>query len=486
MQVMLGLDPRPGDSSWTAVVTADEQQDAEQEYSRLLSGETMELRERRILGRPDGTTLWADLSTVLVRDRDEQPLRFQTTALDITDEVQGEQRLSKRAAQQTILLEMSQAGLEGKDTADFLAMAVELVARGSETQFGTILELGPTNDYLIRVAAFGHSEGTPPDPVPIDASYVEKLKSETGVMVLDHQAETTALRTPWMIERGVVASMVVGIRGRVRPFGVLSVHSDVPRKFSAYDLQFMQLAASIISVAVERKRGEQQRRMLLGRLVNAQEAERKAIAADIHDDAVQVMTAANMRLEVFRLGLTDPVQVDAAEKLQETVSLATGRLRNLLFELSPPDLERHGLAAALRRYLEQFEAETGVGWELNAELDEEPPQQARILLFRIFQEALVNVRKHARAAVVTVSLKTVDGGVLIRLSDDGIGFHESAPEPLAGHLGLASMRERAEIAGGWWRLTGLPGRGAEMSTWVPYPHDEEASKAPAAEVMTLG
>jgi signal transduction histidine kinase len=331
-------------------------------------------------------------------------------------------------------------------------------------------------------------EGIAPDLVALDRSLplLDALTSEMPVLTFDYQAQPEVQLSPWMIEYGVVASMAVGIRGPISPYGVFWVHSNVAREFSADDLEFMQLASTIISVAVERKRAEKLRRMLLGRLVNAQEAERQTIAKDIHDDAVQVMTAANMRLELFRMVLTDPVQVDAAQKLQETVSLAIGRLRNLLFELIPPDLDRHGLAAACRSHLEQFEADAGVRWELHTELDEEPAPQGRILLFRIFQEALINVRKHARATTVTVSLKTVDGGVMMRLSDDGAGFLESVGEPRAGHLGLASMRERAEIAGGWWRLTSEPGRGTEISTWVPDPRDEDASAARAAEVMAIG
>jgi len=488
MLEMHGIEANPDDSSWTSAVTGDQEKDAEEEYSRLLSGEATQLRERRMLTRPDGKTVWADLSTVLVRDRDEQPLRFQTMALDITEQVEAEQRLSSRVDQETVLRELSRAGLEWGDTAAFLTTAVELVARGTETQFATILELRPSDDCLIRVASHGPLEGIAPDLVALDRSLplLDALTSEMPVLTFDYQAQPEVQLSPWMIEYGVVASMAVGIRGPISPYGVFWVHSNVAREFSADDLEFMQLASTIISVAVERKRAEKLRRMLLGRLVNAQEAERQTIAKDIHDDAVQVMTAANMRLELFRMVLTDPVQVDAAQKLQETVSLAIGRLRNLLFELIPPDLDRHGLGAACRSHLEQFEADAGVRWELHTELDEEPAPQGRILLFRIFQEALINVRKHARATTVTVSLKTVDGGVMMRLSDDGAGFLESVGEPRAGHLGLASMRERAEIAGGWWRLTSEPGRGTEISTWVPDPRDEDASAARAAEVMAIG
>jgi signal transduction histidine kinase len=407
-------------------------------------------------------------------------------ALDITERVEAEQRLSRRVAQQTVLLELSRAGLEGRETEDFLATAVELVARGTETQFGTIVERGPSYESLIQVAAYGHSEGISPASFPLDASSRHALRSETPVVVLDYDGEAAPARTPWMVESGVLTSMTVAISGPVRSFGLLSVYSNVERDFNADDLQFIQLASTIVSVAVERKSAEKQRRMLLSRLVTAQEAERKTIAEDIHDDAVQIMTAANMRLELFRMVLTDPAQVDAAQKLQETISLAIGRLRNLLFELIPPDLDRHGLEAAFRRHLEQSEAHAGIAWELEAELDEEPAPQVRILLFRIFQEALMNVRKHAKATSVAASLKTVEGGVMMRLSDDGAGFHASAAEPLAGHLGLASMRERAEIAGGWWRLTTEPGRGTEITTWVPAPRSGLSSAVLTDDVMALG
>jgi PAS domain S-box-containing protein len=485
LREMLGLGD---DSSLQSMSIGDEQRDIEEEFSQLLSGETTHLRERRMLTRPDGKTVWVDLSTILVRDDDQQPLRFQTVALDITEQIGAETRLSRRVAQQTVLLELSRAGLEGPETADFLATAVELMARGTEAQFGTILEMRASDNCLIRVASHGDAPEAPLDPVPLDEPLlmVEALKSDIPVVVLDYEARPELHRTPWMIECGVMASMAMVIRGPISPYGVLTVHSNVAREFSADDLQFMQLASTIISVAVERKREEKQRRLLLGRLVTAQEAERKTIAEDIHDDAVQIMTAATMRLELFRMVLTDPVQVDAAQKLQETISLAIGRLRNLLFELIPPDLDRHGLVAGFKRHLEQFKVDAGVRWDLQTELDDEPAPQVRILLFRIFQEALVNVRKHAHASSVTVSLKTIDGGVMMRLADDGAGFLVSAAEPLAGHLGLASMRERAEIAGGWWRLTSEPGHGTEILTWVPASRDGVPSAARAGDVMAVG
>jgi PAS domain S-box-containing protein len=494
---ILGIPVPPDESSWTSLFSEGERNAMLVRYEHLSAGEVGEVNERRLLSRPDGTTVWVDMSTILIRDHDQVPLRFQTMVLDVTgqieagkalrvSEAEGEQLVSRREVQQSALLDLTRAGLEGHPVSDFLAIAVDLVALATNTKIVSVLEVTAAGDAMIRVAAKGAPPVGEPVPFPDNFSELTDLMTENSVLTYDYHAQPELPRPQWLIDAGVTATMVVGIIGATRPFGILTAHSDLVSEFGPEDVQFMQLASTTISVTVERKRAEWQRQRLLSRLVSAQEVERKTIAEDIHDDAVQVMTAANMRLELFRKVLTDPAQVEAAQKLQETVSLAIGRLRNLLFELVPPNLERHGLVAACRAYLDQFEGEVGVKSTLRNHLHIEPAPQARILIFRIFQEALINIRKHAEAATVTVSLKSIDGGVELRIVDDGVGFAPSGADPGTGHLGLASMRERAEIAGGWWTVTTAPGQGTDLSTWVPAPDDEEAASARATLAMALG
>ncbi len=101
-------------------------------------------------------------------------------------------------------------------------------------------------------------------------------------------------------------------------------------------------------------------------------------------------------------------------------------------------------------------------------LVEEPSPELRTVLFRIAQEALANARKHARARTVRVELAEREGGVVLRVRDDGIGFRVGAVgPPVAGHLGLPSMRERAQMAGGWCRVDSSPGAGTTVEAWVP-------------------
>jgi signal transduction histidine kinase len=213
---------------------------------------------------------------------------------------------------------------------------------------------------------------------------------------------------------------------------------------------------------------DEERKRLLAHLTQAQEQERGRIASDIHDDSIQAMTAVGIRLETLRRRLTEPEQLKVLEELEETVLLSIARLRHLLFELRPPVLDREGLAPALRVYLEELGNETGLAYEIDNRLVTEPPEDTRRILYRITQEALANVRKHARARTVTVTLVEGERGFLVRVGDDGRGFFPPDPEDQEpGHLGFTAMRERAELAGGWWRVASRPGMGTTVEFWLP-------------------
>jgi PAS domain S-box-containing protein len=220
------------------------------------------------------------------------------------------------------------------------------------------------------------------------------------------------------------------------------------------------------SVEVLRAAGQDHRNVLVD-LVGAQERERLRIAAGIHDDSLQVITAAALRLQQLRRRLHDPDDLRVLSKLEENIRLAADRLRRLIFDFRPPALEHEGLVAALRVYLEQLRSETGVAYELDNRLEEEPPTQTRVLIYRIAQDALMNVRKHARARQVQVRLSGVDDGCLVEIVDDGVGYNPFEAETEPGHLGLTLMRDRAEISGGWCRVESTPGAGTTVEFWIP-------------------
>ncbi len=205
------------------------------------------------------------------------------------------------------------------------------------------------------------------------------------------------------------------------------------------------------------------RSRLLAHIVQAQEEERQRIADDIHDDSVQVMTAVALRLATLRrrlpTGDLDPLLVSLEHDVRQSIN----RLRRLMFVLRPPALEAHGIAAALQAFLAQIAEDAGLAYSLDDRLQLEPEPEARTVVYRIAQEAVSNVCKHARANHIDVVLSEYDGGVLVEIKDDGVGFDATrSRQAPPGHLGLLVMQERAEQSGGWFSVESEPGTGTTV------------------------
>jgi signal transduction histidine kinase len=206
------------------------------------------------------------------------------------------------------------------------------------------------------------------------------------------------------------------------------------------------------------------RRELVLRLEDAQEEERRRIASDIHDDPIQVMSAADIRAQAIARRIEDPELREEADDLRESIRASVERLRHLLFELRPTALEREGLVPALRAYAGTADPVP----EIEDLLSFEPSSEMRAVLFRIAQEAIANARKHASATRIDVSIADVDGGVRLTVSDDGRGFDVGvihSPEP--GHIGLPTMIERAQLVGGRCRVESELGHGTSVTAWLP-------------------
>ena len=201
---------------------------------------------------------------------------------------------------------------------------------------------------------------------------------------------------------------------------------------------------------------------------DAQEAERRRISEDIHDDTLQVMGAVQLRLEMFLGQVEDEELRGQIREVAGIVSAATSRLRRLTFDLRPPMLNEHGLAETLRSNLRGLADEQGLTWELEDGLVREPADEPRTILFRIAQEALANVRKHAAAGHIRVTLRDLESGTLLLVQDDGIGLPAGGhPDAAPGHLGLQTMRERAELAGGRFSVSSREGSGTSIEAWIP-------------------
>jgi signal transduction histidine kinase len=217
------------------------------------------------------------------------------------------------------------------------------------------------------------------------------------------------------------------------------------------------------------KQVDQKRRALLEHLVSAQEEERRRIAVDVHDDSIQAMAAIGVRLQIMRRRAASPEVAEQLAQIEDSVTDTISRLRALLFRLEAAPVEQVGLARAIMRYVAEVfpggEPLTRVTSTVTKELD----SAMQIVLYRVAQEALSNVLKHAQATNVTVALTDAVGGVQLTVTDNGLGFSpsEAIRHALPGHLGMRSMHERAVVAGGSLEVDSQPGAGTTIRCWLP-------------------
>jgi len=217
-------------------------------------------------------------------------------------------------------------------------------------------------------------------------------------------------------------------------------------------------------VAAERDREESSQRlaMLSRNLVAGQEATRRRLAQALHDRTSPNLAAIAINLESAALALHERNWRQVEERMADNRGLLEDTvisIREICADLRPPALDYAGLVAALETYLSQFTRRTGIPVAFEYVRDAiRPPAEAETMLFRIAQEALTNVAKHAQAKRASVTLAIDNNGIDLRVSDDGTGF---APDQPGGHtgLGLITMREMAEFIGGAFDIQSCPGGG---------------------------
>ena len=237
-------------------------------------------------------------------------------------------------------------------------------------------------------------------------------------------------------------------------------------------LELVQLPLAS-SLARRVRNAHRERVSLLEGAVDASERERRRIAGDLHDGAVQDLTGVALSLEVAarRVEAADPESARALRSGESQTRGSVLSLRSLLVEIYPPSLQRAGLAAALEDMLAPLDArgiETDFRFDPAVELG--PEQEG--LCFRVAQEAVRNSLQHAGAARVAIEMKPVGEGAELTVSDDGRGFDPAASGPVEttdGHIGIEVLRDLVEVGGGELRFESAPGRGTIVRLSLPRP-----------------
>ncbi|HEV7492922.1 PAS domain S-box protein [Baekduia sp.] len=382
------------------------------------------------------------------------------TIQDVTQE-----RLITR--QQQAIARLGQLALAGSDLQhlfdDVCRVAVDLLG----TDMATILALEDDGSMTFAASlGFGEVSGTALPPAA-DSIVHHALTAHGPLVVADWLQETRFPYSAPLREAGVRCSVVLPIRGREGPFGVLTTHALAPG-VAALDqrVAFLDALASFLATAIDRLHHEAEIEALAtlrGRLVaenlEAEERVRQRISEALHDGALQDLLAARQDLVEAAATSEDTAREEMLSYAREGVERAVALLREAVHALHPVVLQHGGLEAAMQAAADQaarqgnFRAEVTVDATATGLRDE--------LVMSLARELLTNCAKHAQAHIVRVRVAGENGDVLLEVADDGRGIDAAdvAAAPLHGHIGLASLTQRVEAVGGSLDLGSAPGGG---------------------------
>ena len=306
-------------------------------------------------------------------------------------------------------------------------------------------------------------------PALMQLAEAQLLISERGAsspldagLVVGEAVSTPGLSFPLTFEDEVRGLWMVGPRRDGEDF------SPSDRRILNTLARQAEVALNNVLLIERLRRRVDEIRAVQQQLLRSREEERARLARDLHDGPIQVLVGLNLELGLLMATQAGPLEPQGLGDLRAEVQDLLSELRQVCAELRPPMLDTLGLSAALRALVEEWSADHGVAVELEITPDariRHLPDDVAVNLYRVVQEALSNVARHAAARRVTVRLAGEDAGLVLMIGDDGRGFR--VPDDLhdltaQGHFGLAGMAERAALIGGRWTVESAPGQGTTL------------------------
>lgn len=380
-----------------------------------------------------------------------------------------------------LLRELIQAASSGPGVEPLAAAAARMITAATATDVCFVHVLDDTNQSLTLTGA------TPPFDsqvgkirLPLGSGISGWVASHREPVVISHDKESDPRYMPFQSLRGRDFTSMVSVPMETDPgglVGVLNVHTVERREFTDRDVQLLLVIGRLIAGALHQARlhrqlvaRERAHENFVEQVIEAQELERRRLAGDIHDGISQRLITLSYRLDAAQRSVgDDPAAVaEQLEKARELVDLTLQEARAAIGGLRPPVLDDLGLAgglASLARSIPQF--------NIDVDLTETRlPDHIELALYRIAQECLQNVVKHAKASRARLTFSVDDGTARLEIVDDGVGFdtfeHPLGSDEMGGY-GLLSMAERAEIVGGRLNIRSRPGAGTAVTATIPLP-----------------
>jgi signal transduction histidine kinase len=350
-----------------------------------------------------------------------------------------------------------------------LPSLLDLIARRLRELIGARLVLIalPTEDGTLRVES---ADGE--DAAEFVGMRLDRQSSKSGRVLdrgrserLDSLLDDPEVDRDFARPMGMRAALFVPLLVGKRPIGVIQALDKLAadRRFTNDDLRLAETFAAQAGIAVDTTARVAQD--ALRRAVEGQELERRRLARELHDETGQALTSILLGLRALEEAKNREGTKAAVRALRELVVATLQDVRRLAVELRPTALDDFGLTAALERLADNFSEQSGIAIELEAGLGHERlPSDIETVLYRLVQEALTNVVKHAHAQHVSIVVRRKEGVVTAVIEDDGRGFEDGKGE---GGLGLVGMRERVALVNGRFRIESAANAGTTLLVEVP-------------------
>jgi PAS domain S-box-containing protein len=478
-EVLFGYSPLEIDESfawWAERIHPDDRERVIQRVAPSVAGDDDQIHNSYRFRARDGSYVRVLDSGVVFRSDNNRPIRMIGTVREAHDLPSGNggERAVRTSAQSSAaeaamerlsaIEQVTDATLAKLTLEDLLTELLGRLRAGLGADAALAHLLTEDGTTLMRRAWIGVG-GVAPRAVeiPVGAGYSGRIaESGNPMMVADIWAGpivpvgrlaefTSLLGTPLILEGKTI--------------GVLSVLTRKRREFTHSDQSLLQIVADRVAFVVDRanladrlRTEHRELETLSRRLVKLQEEERHEIARELHDSAGQILTALKLALESKRL---DRNHIDSL------LGELHDQLGDISMNLRPPMLDDLGLLPALRWHLKRFSSDTGVHTRLHSKgVDARFRTELELASFRIVQEALTNVVRHARTGSAIVDVLCAEGVLHVRVTDAGSGFDPEAVPP-GGGSGLIGMRERATLLGGIFSIQSSPGKGTSVIAELP-------------------
>jgi len=399
----------------------------------------------------------------------------------------------------------------------------ESLLKQAETDYHRIFENAITGIYQTTIAGryvtanpmlarmFGYSS---PEELMAEAEkqdtlkrrfYVQEKRRDEFIRLVDEQNALTGFESEiyhreggrlWIAEHALAIrdaeGKLIGFQGTTIDITdrkraeeeLLKVHDELERRVAERTADLAQTNEALQREVAERRRIEENLRALSAHLQQVREAERTRIAREIHDDLGQMLTALMMDLSWLENKVTEPREMrtrnqlaEKVEQMSKLVGKTMDTVRTIAAELRPGVLDELGLKAAIEWQCADFHKRTGIKCDLLTELEEVALDRANATaVFRILQESLTNVLRHAKASAVMLELDAQANNLILEIRDNGRGITEAEMDDPRS-LGILGMRERAVAVGGTVDITGADGEGTRVTVRVPLPKTGEANNA---------